>query len=407
MSEFLETAWRIGAQLCRDAIRDGDRCNWLGDSMEIALGEWQVVHRSFGPDLYGGTSGIGLFLAQLNRFRRDEIVEATARGAMRQALSRIEDVVPEGRPSFYSGWLGIAWALLEVAELLDEPKWRKEAIRIVESQEGHELDPYAADVLGGAAGTATALVALYRRTKHERFLKEAIRLGEMLLKTANRNGDTMSWTTSPPQSGFQERDLTGYSHGAAGIALTLLELAAITGRTDFREAAFAGFRYERQWYSPQHQNWPDFRLDPTLPQQKTQPSFGLSWCHGAPGIGLSRLRAYQLTNDPELLAEADAAIQGTYRPLNVPSQFDNYSLCHGLGGNAEVFLLATRVLQNPQYKAIADAIGMRGMQKAGDGWPCGVNSGGEAPNLMLGIAGIGYFYLRLHDPEAVPSVLLV
>jgi len=32
-------------------------------------------------------------------------------------------------------------------------------------------------------------------------------------------------------------------------------------------------------------------------------------------------------------------------------------------------------------------------------------SGGETPNLMLGTAGIGYFYLRLYDSAAVPSVL--
>src|SRR6516225_3714476 len=29
------------------------------------------------------------------------------------------------------------------------------------------------------------------------------------------------------------------------------------------------------------------------------------------------------------------------------------------------------------------------------------------PNLMLGLAGTGYFYLRLYDPDADPSVLIV
>ena len=40
-------------------------------------------------------------------------------------------------------------------------------------------------------------------------------------------------------------------------------------------------------------------------------------------------------------------------------------------------------------------------------WPYGVTSGGETPNLMLGTAGIGYFYLRLYDAAAIPSVLLL
>ena len=38
-------------------------------------------------------------------------------------------------------------------------------------------------------------------------------------------------------------------------------------------------------------------------------------------------------------------------------------------------------------------------------WPCGTN-GGQTPGLMLGLAGIGLFYLRLYDPT-IPSILLL
>ena len=31
----------------------------------------------------------------------------------------------------------------------------------------------------------------------------------------------------------------------------------------------------------------------------------------------------------------------------------------------------------------------------------------ETPSLMLGTAGIAYFYLRLYDPCQVPSVLIL
>ena len=44
---------------------------------------------------------------------------------------------------------------------------------------------------------------------------------------------------------------------------------------------------------------------------------------------------------------------------------------------------------------------------AGVPWPSGVPGAGEAPGLMLGCAGTGYFYLRLADPVAVPSALLI
>ena len=38
-------------------------------------------------------------------------------------------------------------------------------------------------------------------------------------------------------------------------------------------------------------------------------------------------------------------------------------------------------------------------------WPSDVQ-GGENPSLMLGLAGVGHFYLRLYDPS-IPSVLLL
>ena len=40
-------------------------------------------------------------------------------------------------------------------------------------------------------------------------------------------------------------------------------------------------------------------------------------------------------------------------------------------------------------------------------WPCGVQGGGETPSLLLGLAGIGYFYLRLSSLDTIPSVLMV
>ena len=40
-------------------------------------------------------------------------------------------------------------------------------------------------------------------------------------------------------------------------------------------------------------------------------------------------------------------------------------------------------------------------------WPCGVNGGGETPNLMLGLAGIGHFFLRCYASHEMPSLLLM
>ena len=103
-------------------------------------------------------------------------------------------------------------------------------------------------------------------------------------------------------------------------------------------------------------------------------------------------------------------MSGTYRPLTMSGSGENYSLCHGLGGNAELFLAAADLLGDERYRGVAEAVGDRGIQSVfvqRNPWPCGVLSEGETPNLMIGTAGIGYFYLRLYDSRAVPSVLLI
>ncbi|MFL6197248.1 MAG: lanthionine synthetase LanC family protein [Thermoanaerobaculia bacterium] len=407
---FLDVAWSIGARLCRDAIwddGDGGRCNWLGDSMEAHAGEWKVAHKSFGTDLYAGTSGIGLFLARLHQFIPDEVIAQTARGAFRQALSRAEGIPAEMRHSLFGGWIGIALALLDAAEPLGDPTFKNEALRLLDAQLGHEIDPMSLDVIGGAAGAILGLFAIDGRLGEERYLAEARRLGDHLLANAHRSEDGWSWTTMPPMTPDQ-KNLTGYSHGAAGIALALLELFARTGDARFLEGALGGFAYERRHFSAEQQNWPDFRsFSSPNPQQ---PGYSLAWCHGAPGIGLARLRAFVLTRDEAYRQEAEAALGGTYRSLAVPTAADGYSLCHGLGGNAELFLVAADLLGETRYRDVAEAVGDRGLQSVHlqrNPWPCGVLSGGETPNLMLGTAGIGYFYLRLYDSSAVPSVLLV
>ncbi|MBI3712824.1 MAG: hypothetical protein HY253_07660, partial [Burkholderiales bacterium] len=89
---------------------------------------------------------------------------------------------------------------------------------------------------------------------------------------------------------------------------------------------------------------------------------------------------------------------------------DNFSLCHGHAGNADFVLSSGITLNRPDLILAAQNVGdtgIREIQDKGLPWPCGNGGAGETPNLMLGTAGIGYFYLRLYDPVAVPSVLLI
>jgi lantibiotic modifying enzyme len=208
--------------------------------------------------------------------------------------------------------------------------------------------------------------------------------------------------------GFENRDLTGLSHGTSGIALALIELAKVTGDERFSVVADQAIAYEQQWFSPRHGNWPDFReLAPNTPE--AQWNYSATWCHGAPGIALARLRAWQLTGRPEYRQQAETALRTTSATVEAAAPAaGSWCLCHGTAGNADVLLSGAEILGEPAWSVPARQAAMRGIEMYENGdlpWPPGVTGGVDNPSLMLGNAGTGWFFLRLAAPETVPSVL--
>jgi lantibiotic modifying enzyme len=72
-----------------------------------------------------------------------------------------------------------------------------------------------------------------------------------------------------------------------------------------------------------------------------------------------------------------------------------FCLCHGLAGNADVLLEATGLLGEEWSGSLIEEVAAHASPPPG------------TPGLMLGQAGVGYFYLRVADPRAVPTVLLI
>ena len=129
--DFLDAASAIGARLCRDALWQGGRCNWVGASMEAVDSRWQVVQRSFGPEIYAGTSGIAYFLLRLFRKTGDRVVARTAEGALRHALSAVRDLPPTTRFGFYTGLTGVAFACAEAGKALGDERWTARASELL------------------------------------------------------------------------------------------------------------------------------------------------------------------------------------------------------------------------------------------------------------------------------------
>jgi lantibiotic modifying enzyme len=407
---FLETADRIGRRLCRDAVWSGNACNWLGWALEVVGPTWTPVYRAQSSAIYDGTAGIALFLARLYQFTGDAQQRTAALGALNRSFSALPEIGDPLRHSVYSGAAGIAYAAIEIGEALGDERIVSSGLRELRDPRNVQPNETYVDIIGGCAGAIQMLIDIGRRYRVNEFLEVAAAHGKVLLKTAVKSDAGWSWDTLP---GSGEKHLLGYGHGAGGIGGALIELWKATGDAEYSNAGLQAFRYERSFFSAEQHNWPDLRSMAPLGITSPQAVYAMAWCHGAPGIGLSRLRAHELlANDPEVLRDLNEALHCTAAACSSVSfpASGNMSLCHGLGGNSDLLLAAADSLDRSDLRQIAEAVGRQAIaqiQVSELPWPCGVNGGGETPNLMLGLSGIGHFYLRLYDSARVPSILLL
>ena len=186
------------------------------------------------------------------------------------------------------------------------------------------------------------------------------------------------------------------------MALALLKLASASGEERFRISALELIATERRYFNPEWGNWPDLRDRKELGEENNKDIYQVTWCHGAPGIGLARLHSLEHLDDLQIRDEIHTALATT-----LAGGFGgNHSLCHGDLGNLELLTEAYRRFGDPSWENEARRIaGFTLVSIQRNGWISGVPLGVENPGLMTGLAGIGYGLLRLAEPSRVPSVL--
>ncbi len=355
--------------------------------------------------LYDGAVGIALFFSALGAATGRDLFRQAARAACRPLLTAFDapNVQSLLRREGIGGGQGLGslvYGLSVMGRVLSDDWFFELAIRAAAHVTPDRVQAdRRLDVQGGAAGSILGLLALYRLTGHPEALETASRCGEHLLSQRRELGEgRWGW---PDSNGLC---LAGLAHGAAGIALALARLSAATGRADFGQAAANACRYERGLFNRERGNWPVLTRDGAGEEGQI---FMMAWCHGAPGIGLSRLGLLPWHDSEELRADLDESIRATRRTGILSTDH----LCCGNAGLVETLLAAGEELGRPdliaEARARAAVFVHRSVSRGAFRFRVsGAEEADLEPSFFRGLSGLGYTLLRVASPGNLPSVLL-
>lgn len=411
-SDFVAEVMAIARRLQGRAICAPDgSVTWLAP--QFIFQQQRFEFQPTGVSLYDGKLGIALFLAAVEQIRGDGEFRELCLGALqefRQALPRSEQAVARlssslnlGLSAGLGGWI---YSLTKIGQFLGDNSLLADAVDLAHSitPEGIASDCYL-DILGGTAGTLLGLLALYQVVYDPVVLKCACCLGRYLLAQSVITSNGRAWKT------LDGRLLTGFSHGAAGIAYALLKLAQVADEAEFRLAAAEAIAYEQSLFLPEVSNWPDLRdfSKFILATGKSEPPpLMSSWCHGATGIGLARLGGLPMLETEVIHQDIEVAIQTTQKQLAQKQRIVD-QLCCGRMGQIELLLCAASRLGKPdlltEARVYASQVVQQARQKGYYLEPT-LHSSVYVPGLFRGEVGIGYTLLRLTYLEQLPSILL-
>ena len=358
-TDFLDAACIIGDALLQTVVRYRGTVSW--PCLHFDNGAYRLSPADF--TLYEGHAGIALFFSYLAKLTGEPRYLEVAK----EGVATIRSSEESTKMGAFDGLGSSIYIYSKLAGLWNNDEFVDEAEALLKPLSALIDRDESFDIISGTAGCILVLLRLAKLRPQGPAKSMAIRCGERML--------------------FQSCKRRGFAHGLSGIAVALMELAVETGDNRFQKASEDALALER-----------NLLVDGTWSDEARAEGH---WCHGAPGIALSRLSIWKKTRDKEVLADAKAALENSI--IINPSAS---GLCHGHLGNLEAWVMAANVSEFAKANREVDRIGsaiLRDFRTAG--WCTRLPSQLTEPGLMTGIAGIGYGFLRLSNPNIVPNVL--
>ncbi|EXB76311.1 hypothetical protein L484_025669 [Morus notabilis] len=176
----------------------------------------------------------------------------------------------------------------------------------------------------------------------------------------------------------------GAAHGLAGIMHVLMDMEL---KSDEAEDVKGTLRYMIKNCFPSG-NYPS--------SEGSESDRLVHWCHGAPGVALTLVKAAEVFEDKQFLQAAmDAGDVVWERGL-----LKRVGICHGISGNAYVFLALYRLTGKVEYLYKAKAFACFLHDRARKLISEGRMHGGDHPySLFEGIGGMAHLFLDMTEPS--------
>lgn len=419
---LLKSAQKIGNHLVLTAIWDDTQtfCNWLGarDIQDSQIAKYSKRISALSPEFYSGSAGVAYFLMELYQVTKNESYKKTALAAWLRSVNYMKNNdFPASSISYYAGELGLihsGFRFIEIANELEEVIRPNLNWLISKLSDGLKTK-HSLDVIGGNSGAIPVLLELKRKYHLDIFEKVAIECADELVNSGEWKDDICFWA-SPKVHGveLETPPTTGYSHGASGIAVALLEAYQYTKNEKYLTYGRGAFAFENALFNDDEGNWIDTRYPHVKRAGKITGTYRSAWCHGAPGIALANLRASILDTEKSdfYLKMAQIAIETTKRTLLdklVTQPKKDATLCHGILGSSDIIFSYAKKRNNVELMAFSKEITQNYISKFENiiSMPSGIVAGGYSPSIMVGHSGIGLHCLRLYADELIKSPLIL
>ncbi|KAF3796216.1 LanC-like protein [Nymphaea thermarum] len=189
---------------------------------------------------------------------------------------------------------------------------------------------------------------------------------------------------SPLMYAWHGKKYWGAAHGLAGIMHVLMDMQL---NPEEQESVKGTLRYMIQNRFPSG-NYPS--------SEGSSTDRLVHWCHGAPGVALTLCKAAKVFRDEQFAEAAEDAGEVVWRR----GLLKRLGICHGVSGNAYVFLSLYRLTGKQEYLYKAKAFAAFLLDGASRLISSGEMHGGDNPySLFEGMGGMAHLFLDMGRPS--------